>query len=175
MTISYHAESEFSPQSKETPIFIEGSTIVFGEDSFIVNSILEYPTCFEMIHQKTGESHTVIAIKTNQGIEISLNGYSYVAKVHNPLQYAFGTVIQSGAGASSTISKVQAAMPGLLKSVNVKIGQTVRKGESIFVLEAMKMENAIKSPMNGIIKHIHVEAGSAIEKGFLLCTIGPNE
>lgn len=148
---------------------------MFGEDAFIVNSLVDYPTCFELIHQTSGERHTLIATKNNQGIEISLNGYTYIAKVNSPLQYAYGTVIQSGAGASSGISKVQAPMPGLLKSVNVKIGQTVRKGESIFVLEAMKMENAIKSPINGIIKHINAEAGSAIEKGFLLCTIGPNE
>jgi biotin carboxyl carrier protein len=66
-------------------------------------------------------------------------------------------------------------MPGLLKAINVTIGQTVKKGEVIFVLEAMKMENALKSPMNGIIKEIYAEAGSAIEKGFVLCTIGPIE
>lgn len=175
MTFSYHAQSEFSQENKETPIVIEGSTIVAGEDAFIVNSLLEYPSCFELIDQKTSERHIVIATKTNHGIEISLNGYTYIAKVSDPVQFAHGLVIKSGAGASSGISKVQAPMPGLLKSVNVEIGQTIKKGESIFVLEAMKMENAIKSPMNGIIKSIHAVAGSAIEKGFLLCTIGPNE
>jgi biotin carboxyl carrier protein len=66
-------------------------------------------------------------------------------------------------------------MPGLLKVINVTIGQIVKKGEVIFVLEAMKMENALKSPINGIIKEIHVNEGSAIEKGFVLCTIGPIE
>ena len=175
MTISYHAESDFSSKNSETPILIEGSSIVFGEEAFIVNSLLDYPSCFELIHQETGERHTIIATKTNQGFDISLNGYTYSAKVSNPLQFTQGLIINSGAGASSGISKVQAPMPGLLKSVNVLIGQIVKKGETIFVLEAMKMENAIKSPMNGIIKTIHAEEGSAIEKGFLLCTIGQNE
>lgn len=175
MAISYHAEAEFTNEIKGEPIFVEGSTLSIGQDTFIVNSLLEYPSCYELIHQISGDRHIVIATKTNQGIDISLNGYTYSIKVSDSRQFALGTIILSGAGTSSSTVKVNAPMPGLLKAINVSAGQIVKKGESIFILEAMKMENAIKSPINGIIKEIHVKSGSAIEKGFVLCTIGPQE
>lgn len=175
MAISYHAEAEFSAENKGIPIFVEGSSIIVGKDAFIVNSLLEYPSCYELINQSTGERHIVIATKTHQGIDISLNGYTYSSKVSDARQYEYGAIIKSGADTIISIVKVNAPMPGLLKAINVTIGQAVKKGEVIFVLEAMKMENALKSPMNGIIKEIHAEVGSAIEKGFVLCTIGPLE
>jgi biotin carboxyl carrier protein len=175
MTISYHAEAEFTSKNKEIPIFIDDSLIVVGEDAFIINSLLEYPSCFELIHKITGERHIVIATKTHQGIEISLNGYTYSAKISNATQFTYGSIIMSGSHASSSSIKVNAPMPGLLKAINVSIGQSVKKGEAIFVLEAMKMENAIKSPINGYIKEMFAQSGSAIEKGFLLCTISQHE
>ena len=175
MAISYHAEAEFSAEDKGIPIFVEGSSIIVGKDAFIVNSLLEYPSCYELINQSSGERYVVIATKTQHGIDISLNGYTYCAKVSDSRQYEYGLIIKSGADTSVSIVKVNAPMPGLLKAINVTIGQTVKKGEVIFVLEAMKMENALKSPMNGIIIEIHAEAGFAIDKGFGLCTIGPIE
>ena len=173
MAISYHAEAEFTNEIKGEPIFVEGSTLVLGQETFIVNSLLEYPSCYELINQLSGNRHIVIATKTHQGIDISLNGYTYSIKVSDSRQFALGAIIQSGASALSTNVKVNAPMPGLLKAVNCIAGQSVKKGESIFILEAMKMENAIKSPINGIIKEIHVTSGSAIDKGIVLCTIGP--
>jgi biotin carboxyl carrier protein len=175
MAISYHAEAEFSAENKDNLIFVEGSSIIVGKDAFIVHSLLEYPSCYEMINQSSSERHIVIATKTHQGIDISLNGYTYSSKVSDNRQYEYGTIIKSGAASLLSIVKVNAPMPGLLKVINVTIGQTVKKGEVIFVLEAMKMENALKSPINGIIKEINVKEGSAIEKGFVLCTIGPIE
>jgi biotin carboxyl carrier protein len=62
-------------------------------------------------------------------------------------------------------------MPGLIKKVHVTVGQTVKKGEKLFVLEAMKMENDIKSPIAGVVEKISVEDGAAVEKSALLCTI----
>lgn len=175
MAISYHAEAEFSAENKGVPIFVEGSSIIIGKDAFIVNSLLEYPSCYELINQSSGERNIVIATKTHQGIDISLNGYTYSSKVSEARQYEYGAIIKSGVDAFISTVKVNAPMPGLLKAINVTIGQTVKKGEVIFVLEAMKMENALKSPMNGVIKEINVETGSAIDKGFVLCTIGPIE
>jgi biotin carboxyl carrier protein len=175
MAISYHAEAEFSIENKDNPIFVEGSSIILGKDAFIVNSLLDYPSCFELINQTSGERHIVIATKNHEGIDISLNGYTYSVQVSDSRQFEYGAIIMSGADLSNTTVKVNAPMPGLLKSINVTIGQTIKKGEAIFVLEAMKMENALKSPMNGIIKEIYAQTGSAIEKGFALCTIGPIE
>jgi biotin carboxyl carrier protein len=64
-------------------------------------------------------------------------------------------------------------MPGLLKAVLVKEGAIVRKGETLFTLEAMKMENSIKAPISGIVHNVTSNGGAAVEKGVALCVIEP--
>ena len=51
------------------------------------------------------------------------------------------------------------------------MGKKVKKGESLFVLEAMKMENVITSPIDGVIKTYNVQKGQAVKKGDLLVEI----
>ncbi len=66
------------------------------------------------------------------------------------------------------LKRVLAPMPGLILHVHRGPGDKVNKGEPLLVMEAMKMENDIKSPMIGTIKAIHVEAAQSVEKGQLL-------
>ncbi|WP_114751453.1 acetyl-CoA carboxylase biotin carboxyl carrier protein subunit [Pleomorphovibrio marinus] len=66
------------------------------------------------------------------------------------------------------ISDITAPMPGLILDVQVKEGQNVEKGEILLVLEAMKMENALKSPQSGEIKKVLVSPGQGVEKNQLL-------
>ncbi|MBT7377916.1 MAG: hypothetical protein HN820_07140, partial [Candidatus Marinimicrobia bacterium] len=55
--------------------------------------------------------------------------------------------------------------------VFVEVGDTVKVGDKLFILEAMKMENEIDSPISGIIKNIAVESGVAVEKGTFIMEI----
>ncbi len=66
---------------------------------------------------------------------------------------------------------VEAPMPGKILSVKASIGQTIKKGEVILILEAMKMENEIVSPEDGVIASIDVTSGDAVESGTLLATL----
>lgn len=66
------------------------------------------------------------------------------------------------------IKDVKAPMPGLVLNILVKVGQEVQKGDPLLILEAMKMENVIKSPGAGVLKAIHVTKGAAVDKGALL-------
>jgi biotin carboxyl carrier protein len=61
-----------------------------------------------------------------------------------------------------------APMPGKVLSVLVKAGQDVKVGDSLLILEAMKMENVIKSAVDGTIEDVNAKAGLAVEKGELL-------
>ncbi|MCC5939827.1 MAG: acetyl-CoA carboxylase biotin carboxyl carrier protein subunit [Lunatimonas sp.] len=63
---------------------------------------------------------------------------------------------------------VKAPMPGLILNIPLTVGQTVRKGETLLVLEAMKMENAIKAPLDGTVKAIAVQQGQSVEKNQVL-------
>ena len=59
-------------------------------------------------------------------------------------------------------------MPGLVLDILVEPGQTIHKGEAVLILEAMKMENIIKSPVDGTIKSIGINKGNAVEKNEIL-------
>jgi biotin carboxyl carrier protein len=59
-------------------------------------------------------------------------------------------------------------MPGLVLDVLVSPGDSVEIGQRILVLEAMKMENAIKSPTAGVVASVNVSRGQAVEKNYIL-------
>ena len=61
-----------------------------------------------------------------------------------------------------------APMPGLIVAVNCRPGDSARRGQRLVVMEAMKMENDIKSPVTGTIKNVAVAVGDSVEKGRLL-------
>ena len=62
-------------------------------------------------------------------------------------------------------------MPGTIVNVVVAPGQTVKKGDVLMVLEAMKMENEIMCPCDGKVASINAAKGAAVESGTLLCVI----
>lgn len=68
-------------------------------------------------------------------------------------------------------SDVKAPMPGLVLDVLVDEGQTVSKGDSLLILEAMKMENVIKATDPGVVGNIPVKKGDSVEKGALLLSM----
>lgn len=68
--------------------------------------------------------------------------------------------------------KVLAPMPGTILAMNVSVGQAVKTGEVLLVLEAMKMENEITAPSDGIVKQILVQKGATVDTDAALVVIG---
>ena len=75
-------------------------------------------------------------------------------------------------GLSATVAhkvdEIKAPMPGLVLDIMVKAGQTIKEGDPLLILEAMKMENVLKSPGEGVVEAIKVEKGAAVDKGAVL-------
>jgi oxaloacetate decarboxylase alpha subunit/pyruvate carboxylase subunit B len=65
-----------------------------------------------------------------------------------------------------------APMPGMIISYEKKAGDHVKKGDTIVILEAMKMENALPSPADGVIKAVNFKSGDTVPKNAVLCIIG---
>lgn len=73
--------------------------------------------------------------------------------------------------AGSGSVKVNAPMPGKIVAIKANAGDTVKKGQVIIVLEAMKMENDIVAPEDGTIASIDTAVGSAVEAGETIATL----
>lgn len=74
--------------------------------------------------------------------------------------------------ASPSGTLLLAPMPGMIVKYEKKVGDSVKQGDTVVVLEAMKMENALPAPCDGTIKAIDFDSGDSITKGAVLCVIG---
>lgn len=73
-------------------------------------------------------------------------------------------------GATGAV-KVTSPMPGTILKVDVTVGQAVKKGDNLCILEAMKMENAIPAPQDGTVASVNVVKGASVNAGDLLISL----
>ena len=76
----------------------------------------------------------------------------------------------AAAGEAGSV-QVTAPMPGKILGVKAAVGQAVKRGEVLIVLEAMKMENEIVAPEDGTVASINVTTGSSVEAGEIIATL----
>ena len=76
----------------------------------------------------------------------------------------------AGSGAAGSV-RVEAGAAGKVFSIEAKVGQAVKKGDTVVVVEAMKMEIPVVAPQDGTVASIDVTVGDALEAGALLATL----
>ncbi len=92
-----------------------------------------------------------------------------VAPVAAPAAAPAATAAKPAAATGAT--SVTAPMPGTILDVKVSVGQSVKKGDVICVLEAMKMENDIPAPCDGVIASLNVQKGATVASGDVLASM----
>ncbi|HXY31811.1 MAG TPA: biotin/lipoyl-containing protein [Gemmatimonadaceae bacterium] len=110
-----------------------------------------------IMRQRVGKGH----------YRLWLDGYCYDVEA---LDERARTIRDLAAAAAppATAANIVAPMPGLVVRVRVEEGQSVAAGQGVVVIEAMKMENELRSPGPGRVKRVYVAAGTAVERGSLL-------
>ena len=104
--------------------------------------------------------------------KVNVNGTVYEVEIEEMTGApAAAPVAAAPAASAGAGERVAAPMPGNILSVNVAAGDTVKKGQVLMILEAMKMENEIMAPCDGKVTAVAVTKGAAVESGALLCTI----
>lgn len=98
---------------------------------------------------------------------IQVNGSNYTLEVKDRFDQLLDKLGMADM-ASAKVSDIKAPMPGLVLEVSVTEGQELQKGDQVLILEAMKMENVLKSPGDGKVKAIKVKQGEAVEKAQVL-------
>ncbi|MFK7935615.1 MAG: acetyl-CoA carboxylase biotin carboxyl carrier protein subunit [Saprospiraceae bacterium] len=114
--------------------------------------------------------HARVLQQNGRTFAIQINGNTYDIQLKDEFDQL---VDQLGLSVvkDQMINDITAPMPGLVLSIETKVGDTVEKGDALLILEAMKMENVLKSPGTGTVKSIEVTQGAAVEKGALLVVL----
>ncbi len=114
----------------------------------------------------------LVALRSRHGSTLSfaVDDVEYSVSVAPLLKSprATSTDVNTAQSASSTIKELRTPLPGIVSEIKVKEGQTVQKGDTLLVIEAMKMENPIRSPRSGIVSKIHVSKDQEVPSGAVL-------
>jgi biotin carboxyl carrier protein len=137
------------------------------EDGVVAADVVEVVRGWQWSVTIDGENHE-ITVLTHDPLRLDVDAVEIAAAV------ADERAVRARRGSAGTRSgriEVRAPMPGLLKAMHVKEGDTVERDAPLATLEAMKMENELRAPVAGRITKIGASAGAKVEGGMVLVVI----
>lgn len=153
----------------EIEILRDGSVMVDG-----VRVEVDFLELEENLHSMIQDTRSVeIAIEEHGGkYEVQMDGRLYEATV---LDQRALLMAQRKGGLGAGSGEIHAPMPGLIVDILVKTGDTVEQGQTVIILESMKMQNELKAPRAGKIGTVSVQPKQTVDKGTLLLNIQESE
>ena len=141
---------------------------VLNNNSFELNVLpLSHGRLHVLKDNKSYTSDLISFDREKKEMEISINGTIISVSIkdqYDELLHKLGIDNLT----SSKVADIKAPMPGLVLQVMVKESDKIKKGDTLLVLEAMKMENSIKAAGDGVIKSIKINKGDKVEKNQVL-------
>ncbi len=123
---------------------------------------------FHVLHE--GRSYTAEVLSADfetKTFTLRINGKTYPVQLKDRFDLLLDQLGMSNAAAGKT-TQIKAPMPGLIVEIRVHPGQSVAKGDTVLILEAMKMENILKAPGDVVVKAVRVQPRENVEKGQVL-------
>ena len=141
--------------------------LLFNDES-INYDIIELPDgTFNLIVDNISYLIKVLDKDTATGnLSLLINGRKFETTLQNKLAVLLKSMGMEGG--KKKLKELKAPMPGLVLAIKISEGDEVEEGQDLLVLEAMKMENAIKSPQAGIIDKVHISVNEKVDKNHIL-------
>ncbi|WP_084147184.1 acetyl-CoA carboxylase biotin carboxyl carrier protein subunit [Thermonema rossianum] len=171
LTLRLLNTDEFS----ELPAAAEGIEVESKDKQLLLNGVAQSidirPLDARRFHLIAGQrSYTVEVLeinKTEKSITLLMNGKTLRWGIQEPIDLLLKEMGIDQAAALQA-EDLKAPMPGLVLDIKVSVGQEVKKGDALLILEAMKMENVLKAPADAKVKNICIEKGQGVEKNQVL-------
>jgi len=152
---------EYEVESKANELTLNG-------DVFLTDMVKVDANRYHILHNQQSYNVEVVSLEhAEKTATIKVNGNTYQLKAKDQFDALLEQLGMANLN-SNKISDIKAPMPGLVLKVLVSEGDEVKKGDNLFVLEAMKMENIIKAPADATVKTIKIQPTDKVEKGQLL-------
>lgn len=142
----------------------------------------------QFIYRINGQEYIVAVNKMDGDLaEVAVNGTNYkVELVNNEEEVTLVSRPAAKTAAPATTSApaakpisggsgagaLKSPLPGIIVDIKVKVGDVVKKGDAVVILEAMKMENVLQAPVDGTVQEIGVNPGDSVLEGVTLISIG---
>jgi biotin carboxyl carrier protein len=123
---------------------------------------------FHILHNgKSYRAEVINADRSAKTFTLKINNHCYTTEVKDKFDLLLEKLGMNN-GAAGKVNNIKAPMPGLIIEMKVKTGDSVKAGDQLLILEAMKMENILKSSGEGIVKSVKVKKGDTVEKNQVL-------
>jgi biotin carboxyl carrier protein len=126
------------------------------------------PSLYSVIREN--ESYELVIEERDHQVEVMMRGHLFTADVLDERAQLLASR-RGGLGSDTGEISIKAPMPGLIVVLPVSEGQAVEAGQTVVILESMKMQNELKAPRAGTVQRISVSVGQTVEQHKLLVTI----
>lgn len=151
----------------EIEIQKDGTLLVNGQPRS-VDFLALGPSLYSIIMDN--RSLELVIEERHGGYDVLMQGRLYEGHVLDERAQLLATR-RGGLGMDSGEINIKSPMPGFIVSILVVEGQEVKAGETLVVLESMKMQNELKAPRDGVVQRVHTEPGHSVEQNKLLLTL----
>jgi biotin carboxyl carrier protein len=153
----------------EVTVTVDGGRyrVALGEQVWDVDARLTAQGISSLIID--GASHVAVVEGSAGECVVDVGGETYTVQVEEHSRHLIRT--RGGAGGGAGAQTVKAPLPGKISHVAVQAGDAVAAGQSLLVIEAMKMENELKATAAGTVREVRVTAGQAVNAGDVLIVV----